>query len=66
MQISDFSLLTDENIQSDVVNFLRNEDFNVKDVKEEGLEGSSTVSSTYIFRILFSRMARMVSRIWLT
>lgn len=37
MKLSEFSLLTDENIQEQVVGFLRSMGFNVLDVKEEGL-----------------------------
>ena len=37
--ISDFSLLTDENIHPDVVTYLRNKGFDVLDVKEQGWHG---------------------------
>jgi hypothetical protein len=43
MYLKDFSLLTDENILADVAQFLRNTGFNVKDVKEGNLHGSTDV-----------------------
>lgn len=39
MKVQEFSLLTDENIQSEVIAFLREKGFDIKDVKEEGLIG---------------------------
>lgn len=39
MELKDFPVLSDENIQSEVVSYLRNEGFEVKYVNEEGLEG---------------------------
>ena len=39
MKLTDFSLLTDENIHADVVSHLRTLGFDVKDVKEEQLQG---------------------------
>lgn len=44
MQLAGFALLTDENILDDVVVFLRNAGFDVKDVKEENLRGSSDLA----------------------
>jgi predicted nuclease of predicted toxin-antitoxin system len=41
MTFSDFKLLADENIQSGIVEYLRSLDFDVKDVKEEQLAGST-------------------------
>ncbi len=40
MRLGQFSLLTDENIHPDVLAFLRNRGFDVRDVKEEGLAGT--------------------------
>ena len=39
MKISDFPLLTDENLQPEFVDFLIEEGFDVKDVKKENLFG---------------------------
>ncbi|MCO6488131.1 MAG: DUF5615 family PIN-like protein [Phaeodactylibacter sp.] len=39
MELKGFPVLGDENIQSEVVSYLRNEGFEVKYVNEEGLEG---------------------------
>ena len=44
MTLTDFSLLTDENIDEQIVLFLRNQGFQVKDVKEENLVGSDDVA----------------------
>ena len=44
MKLSDFGLLTDENIDENIVSFLRNQSFSVKDVKEEHLVGSEDVT----------------------
>lgn len=41
MKLKDFSLLTDENIDPAVVDFFRNQGFEVWDVKESGFQGSS-------------------------
>ena len=41
MALQDFPLLSDENIQPDVVSYLRAEGFDVKDVKEEGMQGET-------------------------
>ena len=41
MHFPDFGLLTDENIQTTVIVFLRSQNFDIKDVKEEGLQGTS-------------------------
>ncbi|MFH0795267.1 MAG: DUF5615 family PIN-like protein [bacterium] len=41
MRLTDFGLLTDENINSTVVSFLREQGFDVLDVKEAKLHGSS-------------------------
>jgi len=41
MNIRDFKILTDENIQVEVVDYLRSLSFDVKDVKEQSLNGSS-------------------------
>jgi len=38
---SEFKLLTDENIQTTIVEYFRTLGFDVKDVKEEGLSGST-------------------------
>ena len=43
MKLNDFSYLTDENIDRDVVAFLRSEDFDVCDIAEAGLFGSTDV-----------------------
>lgn len=40
MRIIDFGLLTDENIDAQIVVFLRSQNFDVRDVKEDGLVGS--------------------------
>jgi predicted nuclease of predicted toxin-antitoxin system len=39
MKLADFSLLTDENIDPGVVQFLRSKGFDVFDIKEEKLQG---------------------------
>ena len=39
MHILDYPLLTDENIHSDVVTYLRKKGFDVLDIKEEALQG---------------------------
>lgn len=39
MNISDFAILSDENIHPEVVAYLRNKGFDVLDVKEEGWQG---------------------------
>lgn len=44
MKLIDFGLLTDENIDEQIVLFLRNQGFQVKDVKEENLIGSDDVT----------------------
>ncbi len=41
MALKDFPILSDENIQTDIVAYLRGEGFEVKSVIEEGLEGES-------------------------
>lgn len=41
MKLRDFGLLTDENIDADVVAHLRARGFNVRDVVEEGIQGST-------------------------
>ena len=41
MKLSDFPLLTDENIDPDVVAFLRQSHFDVFDIKEAGLQAST-------------------------
>jgi len=41
MKLRDFPLLTDENISPVVVEYLRNEGFNVLDVTENGWQGDS-------------------------
>lgn len=41
MKIRDFGLFTDENLDSDVVQWLRQTGFDVYDVCENGLQGSS-------------------------
>lgn len=43
MKLNDFSYLTDENIDRDVIAFLRSEGFDVYDVAEAGLFGSTDV-----------------------
>lgn len=40
MTLTDFPLLTDENIDPDVVTFLRSAGFDVFDIKEAGLQGT--------------------------
>lgn len=40
MRLCEFALLTDENVHPGVVEFLRNEGFDVRDVKEDGLFGT--------------------------
>lgn len=44
MKLRDFPLLTDENIDPEVVDFLRQLGFDVMDVAESGLQGSSDVN----------------------
>jgi len=39
MKISDFSLLTDENLHPEVITYLRNKGFDVLDVKEQEWHG---------------------------
>ncbi len=41
MVLTDFNFLTDENIHPELVKFLRNKSFDIKDVKEEKLIGTS-------------------------
>jgi predicted nuclease of predicted toxin-antitoxin system len=41
VKLTDFSLLTDENIHADVVKHLRTLGFDVKDVREEQLHGAT-------------------------
>ena len=43
MKLDRFKLLTDENIHRDVVQFLRDRGFDVRDVAEEGLFGTTDV-----------------------
>ena len=43
MKLLQFPLLTDENIDADVVRFLRQRGFNVLDVCEEGLRGAADI-----------------------
>lgn len=42
MTIREFQFLTDENIDEEVVDFLRGEGFDVFDIKEEGLQITQT------------------------
>jgi predicted nuclease of predicted toxin-antitoxin system len=44
VKLADFGLLTDENIDEQIVSFLRSQGFRVKDVKEENLVGSDDVT----------------------
>ena len=44
MKLTDFPLLTDENIDAAVVQFLRTRGFNVLDIAEAGLFGTSDVA----------------------
>lgn len=44
MRIAGLSLLTDENIDHQIVTYLRGRGISVKDVKEEGLVGSEDVA----------------------
>ncbi|MBC7821162.1 MAG: DUF5615 family PIN-like protein [Planctomycetaceae bacterium] len=44
MKLRDFGLLTDENLDPDVVAFLRRQGFDVSDVCEDGLQGSTDVA----------------------
>jgi predicted nuclease of predicted toxin-antitoxin system len=41
MNFKEFTFLTDENIHPDVVSYLRNNNYDVTDVKESGLTGKS-------------------------
>lgn len=41
MFLKNFNFLTDENIHPEVLLYLRNLGFNIKDVKESGLSGST-------------------------
>lgn len=43
MKLRDFGLLTDENLDTEVVAFLRAEGFNVLDVRESSLYGAADV-----------------------
>lgn len=43
MRLLQFPLLTDENIDAEVVRFLRQQGFNVRDVCEEGLRGAADI-----------------------
>lgn len=44
MKLSDFGLLTDENLEVEVVAFLRQSGFDVLDVCENGLQGTTDVA----------------------
>ena len=44
MKLRDFGLLTDENLDPDVVAFLRRQGFDVSDVCEDGLQGSTDIA----------------------
>ncbi len=44
MKLRDFGLLTDENLDPDVVAYLRREGFDVADVCEDGLQGSTDIA----------------------
>ena len=44
MKLAVFALLTDENIDRDVVSYLRAQQFAVRDVCEDGLQGSTDVA----------------------
>ena len=44
MKLADFGLLTDENIDAQIVTFFRSQSFDVRDVKEDGLAGSEDVT----------------------
>ena len=44
MKLRDFGLLTDENLDPDVVAFLRREGFDVSDVCDDGLQGSTDIA----------------------
>ncbi|CAN5638629.1 hypothetical protein BH11PLA2_BH11PLA2_17960 [soil metagenome] len=52
MTLRDFELFTDQNVHADLVEFLRNEGFNVIDVSESGLSGEHDL-------VLFRRAAAM-------
>lgn len=43
MRLVEFPLLTDENIDVDVVRFLRQQGFDVRDVCDEGLQGATDI-----------------------
>ena len=43
MRLVDFPLLTDENIDVEAVRFLRQQGFDVRDVCDEGLQGSTDI-----------------------
>jgi len=44
MKLREFGLFTDENLDPDVVAFLRRQGFDVSDVCEDGLQGSTDVA----------------------
>ena len=44
MKLRDFGFLTDENLDPDVVAFLRREGFDVADVCDDGLQGSTDIA----------------------
>jgi len=58
VRLQDFRLLADENMHSEVVQFLRSQGCDVLDVKEEGLFGTSDVA--------LMRLAYLEDRIILT
>ncbi len=51
MKLKQFLFLTDENIHPDVISYLRNLNYNIKDVKETGLMGKP---DSYLLNIAFA------------
>ncbi|MCB0611393.1 MAG: DUF5615 family PIN-like protein [Lewinellaceae bacterium] len=45
MKLNEFQLLTDENINPDLVEYLRKHGFNVLDIKESGRQGATIQKS---------------------
>ncbi|MCB1178268.1 MAG: DUF5615 family PIN-like protein [Leptospiraceae bacterium] len=50
MELKRYSFLSDENIHPDVVKYLRNQNIEIKDVKESGLSGKS---DSYLLNLAF-------------
>jgi predicted nuclease of predicted toxin-antitoxin system len=59
MTLHDFALLTDENLDPEVVEYLRHDGFDVLDVREAGLAGNSDVTvlrrATLMHRVVITQ-----------